>query len=104
MTRDDPLPTRAASDRARLVHSGGSYTVQLMVACDAENAARVIGEAGSTSRLYVLPFTHNGQACYRLCWGSFATRQSAESSGDLPAELRGLFPSTQVRAIGDLTS
>lgn len=99
-----PLEKRAAGDRERLVRSGGSYTVQLMVACDPVNASRVVDAAGDVARLYVLPFTHDDKACYRVCWGSYATRQSAETAVDLPENLAAMFPNTRVRPVADVTS
>jgi len=94
------LGERAAADRERLLDSGESYTVQLMVSCDPDNARRVLGLIGGTSRLYVLPVELDGKACYRLCWGSYPTRESAERATDIPAS----FDSPRVRAVGELTS
>jgi len=99
-----PVDRRADDDRERLVRSGGSYTVQLMVACDPVNAIRVVEAAGDAARLYVLPFVHDGKECYRVCWGSYATRQSAESAADLPAGLAAMFPNTRVRPVTEVTS
>ena len=94
------LAERAAADRERLLDSGGSYTLQLMVSCDPDNARRVLGLIGGTSRLYVLPVELDGNACYRLCWGSYPTRESAERATDIPTS----FDSPRVRAVGELTS
>jgi len=99
-----PVERRADDDRERLVRSGGSYTVQLMVACDPLNASRVVDAAGDAARLYVLPFVHDGRECYRVCWGSYATRQSAETAADLPEGLAAMFPNTRVRPVQDVTS
>jgi septal ring-binding cell division protein DamX len=96
----DTLGERAAADRERLLDSGGSYTVQLMVSCDPDNARRVLGLIGGTSRLHVLPVELDGNACYRLCWGSYSTRENAENATDIPTS----FESPRVRAIGELTS
>jgi len=94
------LGERASADRVRLADSGGSYTVQLMVSCDPDNARRVLGLIGDTSRLYLLPVELDGNACYRLCWGSYSTRESAENAADLPTS----FDSPRVRAVEELTS
>lgn len=99
----DPLTVRAASDLGRLVRSGGSYTVQLMVACDPDNARRVVRLSGDSSRLYLLPFTMGGRRCYRLCWGSYASRAEADAVRDLSAALRAEFPSRRPRTISDLS-
>jgi septal ring-binding cell division protein DamX len=95
---------RAADDRERLVKSGGSYTVQLMVACDPGNASRVLEAARDAARVYVLPFAHDGKDCYRVCWGSYATREAAETAVDLPQGLASMFPNTRVRPVAEVTS
>jgi septal ring-binding cell division protein DamX len=102
VTGGPSLAARAEADRDRLVNGGGSFTIQLMVACDADNAARHVGAAGGAPELYVLPFTLDGNACFRLCWGSYATRTAAESAGNLPARYESEFPKRQIRAVGDL--
>jgi septal ring-binding cell division protein DamX len=93
------LGERAAADLDRLVASGGSYTLQLMVSCDLANARRNLDLIGNTSRLYVLPVELDGKDCYRLCWGDYATRESAENAADLPAS----FDAPRVRPVGELT-
>ena len=97
------LAARADADRGRLVRSGGSHTVQLMVACDPGNALRVIESAGDSVGLYVLPVSHQGKACYRLCWGSYASQTAAEAARDLPSRLRSEFPDAPARTILDVT-
>jgi septal ring-binding cell division protein DamX len=97
---DGTLGERAAADRERLADSGASYTVQLMVSCDPDNARRVLRMIGEDSRLYVLPIELDGNACYRMCWGSYPSRAKAENAADLPAA----FDSPRVRAVEELTS
>jgi len=103
-TTGGALGERAAADRERLLDSGGSYTVQLMVACDPDKALGVLGLADETAPLYALPYEKDGKACYRLFWGSYATRESAERADDLPDSIGSQFPDMWVRAVGELTS
>lgn len=100
-TAPDSLQNRAATDRDRLARSGGNYTVQLMMSCDPDNARRRLDEVDDAARLYVLPFEHNGKACFRLFWGAYRSREGAEKAEDLPAFSKTL--DTRVRAIGELT-
>jgi septal ring-binding cell division protein DamX len=94
-----PLEERAATDRGRLIDSGGSYSLQLMVSCDPVNARRNLDRIGTTSRLYLLPLELEGRSCYRLCWGTYASRESAERASDLPPG----FDAVRVQPVEELT-
>jgi septal ring-binding cell division protein DamX len=96
------LDARAAADRGRLERTGAAFTVQLMVACDAENARRNLEQAGEASRLYLLPVALEGRHCYRLCWGAYASRESADRASDLPSSLRSRFDGGQVRQVAEV--
>jgi septal ring-binding cell division protein DamX len=98
------LAGRARSDRDRLRGSGGRFTVQLTMLCDPDNARTAIGEFGASAKLFLLPFTYNGQPCYRLCWGSYADQEAAENADDMPSSVESRFPGRQLRTIEDLTS
>jgi septal ring-binding cell division protein DamX len=93
------LEERAAADRERLIDSGMGFTLQLMVSCDLDNARRNLESIGEPSRLYILPVELDGKACYRLCWGAYASRQSAERAEDLPAG----FDAPRVQPVEELT-
>jgi len=104
--QDDPRPAtlgpRAASDSERLRRSGGQFTVKLFTVCDPANAQRLVARAADASRLYLLPFSHNGKDCYRVCWGSYASRPDPDRLADLPAWLREESDGPRVRSISEL--
>lgn len=100
---EDPLETRLEDDRERLVRTNALYTVQLMVACDPDNARRVVDLAGAAPELYVLGLRHEGQPCYRLCWGAYGSHEAAErGSRSLPRALAARFPEPQVRGLDEV--
>ena len=45
---------------------------------------------GEYESFHVLPLYHHDQACYRICWSRYDTREAARRAGDLPAGLRSL--------------
>jgi septal ring-binding cell division protein DamX len=87
----EPIPElsrRSADDLTRLGQSSGRYTAQLVVACKPETVDRLIAAAHGAKSLYVLPAQVKGQACFRVCWGSYGTQDDAARAADLPAALR----------------
>jgi len=82
------LASRSTGDLTRLGQSSGRYTAQLVVACKPETVARLIEAAHGAKSLYVLPAQVKGQACFRVCWGSYGTQDDAAKAADLPAALR----------------
>jgi septal ring-binding cell division protein DamX len=90
---DDPLlatlAARAADDCARLRRARGRWTAQLLVACKPETVDRLLGNARGSSGLYVLPAHVNDNACFRVCFGAYATSKEAAAASDLPKALRG---------------
>jgi septal ring-binding cell division protein DamX len=89
---ESPAPSlaeRAVADAARLPDAGGAWTAQLVVGCRPETVLRMIAASGGAADLYVLPAELNGASCFRVCWGTYATRDDAAAAADLPAALRG---------------
>lgn len=84
-----PLARRAATDAARIAKSPGGWTAQLMVACRVETASRVVDASHGASKLYVLPAEVHGDACFRICWGTYKSAKEAAAATDLPPSLRG---------------
>jgi septal ring-binding cell division protein DamX len=83
------LATRAAADLSRLSASANPWTAQLLVACRTETVERVITSSRGASQLYVLPAEVKGEACFRVCWGTYRSQKDATAAADLPKELRG---------------
>ena len=83
------LAARVEGDCGRLAKARGRWTAQLLVACKPETVERVLGLAHDASALYVLPAHVNDDACFRVCFGSYATSKEAALAADLPQALRG---------------
>ena len=89
----DPLvlkiATRAEGDCERLSKARGRYTAQLVVACKPETVDRLLSAAHESTKLYVLPAQVRDEACFRVCFGAYATSREAAAAADLPKALRG---------------
>jgi septal ring-binding cell division protein DamX len=83
------LADRAEVDCARIAKAGGRWTAQLLVACKPETVERLLGNAGGSRGLYVLPVQVKDEACFRVCFGTYATSKDAANASDLPKALRG---------------
>ena len=83
------LATRAQADAGRLAKAKGRWTAQLLVACKPETVERVLSASAGVSRLYVLPARVKDEACFRVCFGEYATAKDAAAAADLPQALRG---------------
>lgn len=57
----------------------GSYSVQLLVACSEDTVAKAARNV-TAKELFILPAEYRGRACYRVCWGVFASEASARSA------------------------
>lgn len=83
------LATRAEVDCDRLAKARGPWTAQLLVACKPETVERLLGAAQGSTRVYVLPARVKDDACFRVCFGDYATATEAALAADLPTTLRG---------------
>ncbi len=95
-----PVPAAAADpERARYQRMGEefarerasvAYAVQFELACQTESVKRAL-EAGAM--VWFVPVQYRGASCFRVFWGTYATREDAEKAkGEIPAELRGSGP------------
>ena len=83
------LATRAAADAGRLAKAKGRWTAQLLVACKPETVDRLLAASAGAGKLYVLPARVKDEACFRVCFGDYATPKDALAAEDLPPALRG---------------
>jgi hypothetical protein len=101
----DPL-SETVDDRAararRLLSSGYDWTLQFMVTCRVESATSLLQSVAYDARLHLLPYRHEQQACYRVCWGSYGSRDEAVSEAPLPAALLQVNRDPIPRRIHDL--
>jgi hypothetical protein len=100
-TRD--LERRVLADTLRLGHHARAWTLQLMVACDPENARKRLLAAGGAGEFFLLPVRLGGRSCFRACWGRYPTREAALAARDVPPALRlGLEAPPHVRAVTEV--
>jgi septal ring-binding cell division protein DamX len=83
------LAARAEGDCSRLDKLRGRFTSQLLVACKPETVDRLLDTAGGSTKLYVLPAQIREEACFRVCFGTYASAKEAAAAADLPKSLRG---------------
>jgi len=84
------LPGAASAFRSELRATAvNQFTIAVGLYCSAENAGRVVRNAGSSEQIFVLPANVQGRSCYRIVWGTYDSKQTAENSiGSLPAGIR----------------
>ncbi len=74
-----------------------SYSIQVLAACSPDTI-RKAAQNVTEDEIFILPVTLNGRACYRVGWGVYDSRASAEAgANDLPAYFRqpGIKPRIQ---------
>jgi hypothetical protein len=80
------LAARAGDDRARLARPGGDWTLQFMYSCDPANVHSLLAALGASDELYVI----RKDACYRLCWGRYDSRDAAVARREAVARASGV--------------
>lgn len=96
------LAARAASDARKLAKSGNAFTVQLLLACKEDTVERYLRrDAGAP--LFLLPASVNGQSCFRVSYGSYATLQEAAAAAkSVPSSLTSGAGAPSPKKIADL--
>ena len=90
------MAKRAEADAARLLHASQPWTAQLVVACKPETVERLLAASEGSPRFYVLPARVRDEACFRVCFGSYASAKDAAAAADLPPALR---PAERIGAV-----
>ena len=98
----DDIEDRAREDARRLAASGDEWTLQVMVTCVPETPERLLRKLRGDPRLYLLPVLYNDEACLRICWGSFSTREAAAARRGLPAALEAINHEPIPRPVRDV--
>jgi hypothetical protein len=60
------------------------YTLQMMIACEAETVRKARAGTRPDEGLFVLPIAVRGRGCYRVLWGVFESRDAASSAAIPP--------------------
>ena len=74
-----------------------SFSIQVLAACSPDTI-RKAAQNVTGDEIFILPVTLNGRACYRVGWGVYDSRASAEAGArDLPSYFRqsGITPRIQ---------
>lgn len=58
----------------------GGFTINVEVACQDETVAKGLAAAGSDPAFIILPYSLKGRPCYRVIWGHYPDRASAEEA------------------------
>jgi uncharacterized protein DUF4388 len=64
---------------ALMIDAPGGFTLQLSIACRQESVRKAAERTRDSADFFIVPFTLQGKACYRLCWGSYPTLAEAEA-------------------------
>jgi septal ring-binding cell division protein DamX len=96
------LGRRVERDLQRIAAHRASYTLQISVACDPKNARQLLVDSDGDDRFYLLPVQLNERACFRICWGIYPDRSTAEKANDMPAALRARIQESAPRPISGL--
>jgi len=81
----DPTGAAQAFRELALAVDPGRFTIQLMIACEAETLQTVRAHSGERGSVYVLPYTLKDRSCYRVCWGNYPTKEAAGAAiAELP--------------------
>jgi septal ring-binding cell division protein DamX len=75
---------RAFQDEMR--SKRGGFTINVEVACQPDTLAKGLAAAGGHRDFMILPYNLKGRSCYRVIWGHYPDKASAEEAmRDLPA-------------------
>ena len=81
----------AARHFGREVTGGsGSYSIQLLLACQDDTLRRAVDSGRGSPELFILSTTFQGRSCYRLYWGRYPTQKRAQEAllRDIPSAFR----------------
>jgi septal ring-binding cell division protein DamX len=71
--------------------SAAKFTLQIELVCQASSLAKAQQIGGS--KVWSAPITYRNQACHRVFWGRYGTRDEADAAASqIPAELRASKP------------
>jgi hypothetical protein len=89
LLRQGGFPEAAQAFAAALAKDArGRFSYQLLTACAPDTIAKAVQAVGADD-MFILPVSFQGRSCYRLCWGLYDTRPTAEAArGSVPAYFR----------------
>jgi hypothetical protein len=84
LLRQGDLAAAGQAFVARLSERRGAWSVQLLVACQADTVQKAVANAWAEA-LIVLPVAYKGRACHRMLWGVYDSEQEARGAvGTVP--------------------
>lgn len=96
-----PLADRVRADVRRLAAHPDAWTLQFLVTREEARAEEIVARLADGDALHVLPVRVQGEDCFRICWGRFATREAALGA-TAPPELVALNADPIPRAVSGL--
>ena len=93
------LAQRATSDARRIRSASAAWTLQFMLACDPVNIRSRVEVLADQPDFFLLPKQHDGQSCFRLCWGRFRSREQALATTSYPRALHEITAKPQALQI-----
>jgi hypothetical protein len=89
LLRSGDLTAAARAFENELQGAGNRFTIAVGLYCNQANVARLLSGFNDSNQLYLLPATVSGQNCYRVVWGLFDSRESAQQGiRTVPAGIR----------------
>ena len=80
----------------------GGWTAQLGLFCDAGRVQEMLAQFGDREAFHILPSLYRDEACFRVCWGRYASADKARAARDLPAQLRGVAPTPLPKSVAEV--
>lgn len=99
LMRAGKFPEAAAAFEAKLRTAKAGYTIDVEIACQPDTLAKGYAAAQGNPAFMVIPYRFRGRSCYRVIWGTFASRAEAEAAlMKLPAHFLGDANPPKVRS------
>ena len=96
------LAEQSEDDLRRIEAYGGEFTLQFINACDPSSVSDYARRFASDDRFYLLPSFENGEPCFRICWGHYASIEAARNTEDIPRSLLELADPPYPRRIAEV--
>lgn len=96
------LAEQSERDLLRIEAHADEFTLQFINACDPAGVSSYARRFAANDRFYLLPSIDNGKFCYRICWGHYASIETARSAGDIPRSLLELADPPYPRRIAEV--
>lgn len=66
--------------QAEMQKKRGGFTINIEIACQPETVSKGFAAAGSSTDFMILPYNLKGRSCYRVIWGYYPDKASADAA------------------------